>query len=501
MPDKTFTVGAKIVLICAVAIVALATITAISFVTVTNMKSSFQEMATKQIASKVAALSITRDVNYISRLTRNIMLGSNYEKDMKKLGDRIKSIRANFEILQTATVGFDSEPHVAKAKKATISFVEDGRQFVTRLGDTPVGERYKSYPAYGKSATPYAVESRKDFGNLIKQIDHNFRTSIADFQATISRAQIILTVSFVLIILALCTTGFIIKRSITKPINRIIGNLTDGSGRVYTTSGQISSASQILSDGSSQQAAAIEETSSSMEEMSSMTKQNAANASEADSLMKQALGVIQTAGDSMGEMGDSMEEISAASNETSKIVKTIDEIAFQTNLLALNAAVEAARAGEAGAGFAVVADEVRNLAMRAADAAKITNQLIEGTVEKVEKGKKVVNKTNDSFHEVAAITSKIGALVGEIATASQDQTQGFSQINQAIIQMESVTQQNSASAEESASAAEELNSQAENMTDMVMNLKVLVGGDQEETMTAGQNRWSATDGHIPTLPQ
>ncbi len=501
MPDKTLTVGAKIILICVIAITALATITGISFVTIINMKSSFQEMETRQIASEVAALSITRDVNYISRLTRNIMLGSNYEKDMKKLGNRIRIIRANFEILQTATVGSDSEDHVTKAEEATISFVEDGRQFVTRLGNTPAGERYKSYPAYGKSATPYAIESRKHFGNLIRQIDDNFHTSIDDFQATIGRAQVILIVSFVLIIFALCITGLVIKRSITQPINRIIGNLTDGSGRVYTTSGQISSSSQILSDGSSQQAAAIEETSSSMEEMSSMTKQNAANANEADDLMKQALGVIQTAGDSMGKMGDSMQEISEASNETSKIVKTIDEIAFQTNLLALNAAVEAARAGEAGAGFAVVADEVRNLAMRAADAAKITTRLIEGTVAKVEKGKKVVGKTNDSFQEVAEITSKVGSLVGEIASASQDQTHGFSQINQAIIQMESVTQQNSASAEESASAAEELNSQAENMSDMVMNLKVLVGGNQEETTTGSQNRWRATDDHAPALHQ
>ncbi len=166
-------------------------------------------------------------------------------------------------------------------------------------------------------------------------------------------------------------------------------------------SGQVSSASQQLAAGSSEQAASIEETSSSLEEMSSMTSQNADNAGCADNLMKEVNQVVGQANASMTELTTSMAHISQASEETSKIIKTIDEIAFQTNLLALNAAVEAARAGEAGAGFAVVADEVRNLAMRAADAAKNTADLIEGTVKKVSDGSDLVTKTNDAFTLVA----------------------------------------------------------------------------------------------------
>lgn len=213
-----------------------------------------------------------------------------------------------------------------------------------------------------------------------------------------------------------------------------------------------------------------------MEEMSSMTKQNADNASQADSLMREASQTIQGTDKSMGAMRKSMDEIASASEATSKIIKTIDEIAFQTNLLALNAAVEAARAGEAGAGFAVVADEVRNLAMRATEAAKNTAELIEGTVLKVNSGKDIVDKTTEAFQEVAASSAKVGTLVEEIATASKEQAQGFTQINQAITQMDSVTQQNSASAEESAAASEELNAQADSMMDVVSGLKVIVDG-------------------------
>jgi methyl-accepting chemotaxis protein len=178
----------------------------------------------------------------------------------------------------------------------------------------------------------------------------------------------------------------------------------------------------------------------------------------------------------MQNLTDSMGQIASASEETSKIIKTIDEIAFQTNLLALNAAVEAARAGEAGAGFAVVADEVRNLAMRAADAAKNTSELIESTVKKVEDGSALVTETNTAFSRVAEDVGKVGNLVSEISAASNEQSQGISQINQAVTEMDKVTQQNAASAEESASASEEMNAQAMQMKSNVDHLMVLVGG-------------------------
>jgi methyl-accepting chemotaxis protein len=211
---------------------------------------------------------------------------------------------------------------------------------------------------------------------------------------------------------------------------------------------QITAASQQLAEGASEQAAAMEETSSSLEEVSSMIKQNADNSTQADNLMKDTGQIIARANDFMTGLIKSMGEISRASEETSKIIKTIDEIAFQTNLLALNAAVEAARAGEAGAGFAVVADEVRNLAMRSAEAANNTTSLIEGTVKKVMEGSELATRTNESFSRVAVSSAKVGDLLGDIAVASTEQAEGIEQINKAISEMDVVIQQNAANAEE-----------------------------------------------------
>jgi methyl-accepting chemotaxis protein len=271
---------------------------------------------------------------------------------------------------------------------------------------------------------------------------------------------------------------FFFVRGISGPINRIIQKLDEGADQVAEASGEISSAGQSLAEGASEQAAAIEETSSSLEEMAAMTKQNADNASTADGLMKDTNRVVRQANDSMAELIVSMKDISTSSEETSKIIKTIDEIAFQTNLLALNAAVEAARAGEAGAGFAVVADEVRNLAMRAAEAAKNTAVLIEDTVGKVTHGSDIVNRANEAFGQVAENASKVEGLVAELSEASKEQAQGIGQINDAVAEMDKVVQQNAANAEESASAGEEMNAQAVQMKSMVDDLVVLIRGGQ-----------------------
>lgn len=279
--------------------------------------------------------------------------------------------------------------------------------------------------------------------------------------------------------------AFFIAKGLVNTLTIIAHKMSNGAEQVASASGQVSSASQSLAEGSSEQAAGIEETSSSLEEMSSMTKQNSGNADQADNLMKETNHVVSSANQSMAELIKSMEEISTASDETQKVVKTIDEIAFQTNLLALNAAVEAARAGEAGAGFAVVAEEVRNLALRSAEAAKSTAGLIEGTIKKVEEGSGLVNKTNDGFGTVAEKAAKVGELVGEISAASKEQAQGINQVNVAVTEMDKVTQQNAANAEESASASEELSAQAEQMKAMVNELVSIVGGSADKNSGSG----------------
>lgn len=267
-----------------------------------------------------------------------------------------------------------------------------------------------------------------------------------------------------------------LARSISRPITRVVEGLGEGANQVAAASSQLSSTSQSLAEGSAEQAASIEETSSSLEEMASMTRRNAAHSRETNQIMSSTGSIVKAANESMKMLTVSMTDITKASEETFKIIRTIDEIAFQTNLLALNAAVEAARAGEAGAGFAVVADEVRSLAIRAADAARNTSSLIEGTVKKVKEGSEILHKTSAEFEQVASGSSKMGELVEEITAASGEQAEGIEQINKAVNEIDKVVQQNAANAEESAAASEEMNAQAEQMKVYVEELAAIVGG-------------------------
>ncbi len=327
----------------------------------------------------------------------------------------------------------------------------------------------------------------------IQLADAGMENTVAIADAAMNALNASSTIMIIGLIVALVVgigLAFFITRGITRAITRVVEGLSEGAEQVASASSQVSGASQSLAEGASEQAASIEETSSSLEEMSSMTRQNADNANQADTLMKEANQVVTAANQSMSDLTQSMEEISKASEETSKIIKTIDEIAFQTNLLALNAAVEAARAGEAGAGFAVVADEVRNLAMRAADAAKNTADLIEGTVKQVKEGGELVAKTNGNFSEVAQSSAKVGELVAEIAAASSEQAQGISQVNTAVNEVDKVTQQNAANAEESASASEEMNAQAEQMKVFVAELVAMVGASKNGNGANGSGKKS-----------
>ncbi len=285
-----------------------------------------------------------------------------------------------------------------------------------------------------------------------------------------------------------------ITRSITGPIHRIISGLTAGSDQTASASGEVSSASQSLAQGASEQAAAVEETSSSVEEMTSMIRQNAANAQEAKNISASAKGSAEKGTEAMGRMSKAIDDIKNSSDETAKIIKTIDDIAFQTNLLALNAAVEAARAGEAGKGFAVVAEEVRNLAMRSAEAAKNTANMIEEAVKNSDNGVAISQEVGSALSEIAEGSRKVNDLVTEIAAASEEQAQGIEQINQAVTQMDQVVQNNAANAEESASAAEELSAQAEELAHMVEELQNMVGGSHKVQSGPTQSKGGSGQG-------
>ncbi|MBF0476661.1 MAG: Cache 3/Cache 2 fusion domain-containing protein [Deltaproteobacteria bacterium] len=278
--------------------------------------------------------------------------------------------------------------------------------------------------------------------------------------------------SFLLIVIFLV---WWFARSITRPILSVVEGLHQSSEQVAVAANEVAKANQVLASATSEQAAALEESSASLEQMTAMTRQNSENANLADRTRSNAATALNQAHEAALETLKAMEAIRSSGEGIKAIIKTIDEIAFQTNMLALNAAVEAARAGEAGAGFAVVADEVRRLALKAAEATRNTNELIEQTVKNIQQGAVWAGKTRAEFEAVVEHNAQVGRLMHEIVTASNEQAKGIDQISGGITEMDKVVQQNAASAQQSASAAEELNSQAAHLNDFVLTLSTLVG--------------------------
>lgn len=264
---------------------------------------------------------------------------------------------------------------------------------------------------------------------------------------------------------------------IRKPINlvRFVSEKLDGTvSQVRDASSQLATSSQQLAEGAGQQASSIEETSATLEELTSMTQQNCEHAGQANSLAVEAHQAAEKGQQIMERMSHTISQIKTASDRTAEIVKTIDEIAFQTNLLALNAAVEAARAGEAGKGFAVVAEEVRALAQRSAEAAKNTANLILESQKSADEGVHVTSQVHERLNEIRSQVHKLMLIIGEVATASKEQSVGLDQISKAVLQIEQVTQASAATSEQAAAASDQLSMQADELASHVTMLRSVV---------------------------
>jgi methyl-accepting chemotaxis protein len=384
--------------------------------------------------------------------------------------------RANFGQLTTLRAAY------LAARKDFVELIKAGKKADAEkfLGEK-VGPAFKAY--------------RDHTGTMLLWNQEAAKTATLDVIGQTHGAVISSSIVSAVSVLIGIALGWIIIRSVNQALRQTAAALEDSTSQVASAASQVSGSSQSLADGSSQQAASLEETSSSLEELSSMTKRNAASAATAKDLSGQTRAAADAGSADVNEMRAAMDAIKTSSAAIGNIIKTIDEIAFQTNILALNAAVEAARAGEAGMGFAVVAEEVRSLAQRSAASAKETAGKIEIAIQNGENGVVISQKVAQSLDVIVAKAREVDALIAEISTASNEQSQGLGQINLAVGQMDKVTQSNAANAEETAAAAAELNSQSGALRRSVAELRRLIESDATKVAsaraTSGQGRPTA----------
>ena len=462
----------------------------------------------------VYASDIINNENLIIRATRNLLLMTDpqqikLQNDLIPLA--IKAVAADMDKLDKTIHSEKGRVLFAEIQRTRADYAAASDQVLKNIA---AGDKEKALNQLFTGGT-FDLQQKylKSLNELIKYQDQLMQDAGANVEKEYGSARNLIIVLTAVAIALACMIAYFTTRSITQPLNRAVGlaetvaagdltsridsNSKDETGKlltalktmnarllqivgevrvstdtIATASGEIATGNLDLSSRTEQQASSLEETASAMEELTSTVRQNADNARQANQLATSASEVAVQGGSVVGQVVDTMESINESSRKIVDIISVIDGIAFQTNILALNAAVEAARAGEQGRGFAVVASEVRSLAQRSAAAAKEIKTLIDDSVEKVGQGSKLVAQAGVTMDEVVASVKRVTDVMGEITAASQEQSDGIEQVNQAITQMDQTTQQNAALVEQAAAAAQSLQDQAGRLTQVVGVFKI-----------------------------
>ncbi|WP_343653512.1 methyl-accepting chemotaxis protein [Herbaspirillum sp.] len=529
--------AALIVVMCVIAVVGVKNLWAVSDAT--------SEIVNDRYAKVALANQISDKVNVAARALRNAVIApdqANVDKYLERSQNTSREITDHMADLEKRLNKPEGKALFARLKQARAEYGKPRDQVMALL-------RQQKKAEAGEFLFREVIPAQDKYFAVLKDMI-TFQVGLMDAsvtqanQASANAVNTVIVLSAVAVLLSvLCAV--LITRSITRPLNqavqvatavaagdltvqidatsrdetgallaslkamndnlhRIVTEVRQGSDTINTASAEIATGNLDLSSRTEQQAGALEETASAMEELTSTVRQNADNARQANTLAETASTVAMQGGNVVGEVVQTMGEINDASRKIVDIISVIDGIAFQTNILALNAAVEAARAGEQGRGFAVVASEVRTLAQRSAAAAKEIKTLIDASVERVENGSRLVEQAGSTMHEVVASVKRVTDVVAEITAASGEQSDGIEQINQAIVQMDEVTQQNAALVEQAAAAAQSLQEQSGRLCDTVSIFRLGGGGSSVRAVQAmpvtARPRAEATQG-TPALPR
>ena len=463
-------------------------------------------------------LEADRDVHQALIGEKQSLVASEEKEVQQSMQSHLENIAQARKRLSSASRNFDG-PSLKMYESLQVAFGkwEEKSLKVVDYAQKPSKHRFALRISYGSAATTF--KEMRGFIDQLTELQEQRIAKLADIMrgkiAAVQReVDTIRGVAFNTKILflaiaagmtvALLILGVIVSRSITRPVNRAVDQLCEVANATNSASTEVAHSSQFLASGASQQAASLEETSSSLTEISARTRQNAEHTELANSSASEARDLANQGKMAMDRMGEAIEEIQDSSDQTAKIIKTIDEIAFQTNLLALNAAVEAARAGDAGRGFAVVAEEVRNLAQRSADAARNTNEIIDDSRSKADLGARAATEVQAILTQIVDAVQRVEELVREVSQANSEQAEAVGQVSTAVTQMDQLTQTNAASAEETAAASEEMSSQSELLLEIIDDLQSLVGalGTHRNGPDANENQsLSETEDKIAVLPQ